>query len=150
MLRVSILNDQGLETNAGIFATEAELNEWYDYNLEYFPKPHTKTVLSLVEEKLKLQRQQESEDALNLGFKLLAKIRSMNRRKLKLGLWTSTKFNQLLSNPVGSQIERALWNGSLTTAAYLITNLSDFYSDIEIQEIITDINAHEAKWSYLI
>lgn len=150
MLRVSIKNYEGVETNAGTFTDEAKINEWYEFNKEYFPVDHTKTVTSLVEEKQKALRQQESEEALNLGFKLMAKIRALNRRKLNLGLWNENKFNQLLTSPVASQVERALWNGSLTTAAFLVTQMSEFYSDIEIAEIVTELNQHENKWIELI
>lgn len=149
MLRVHI-KVNGVVTNAANFQTEAQIDEWYDFNKDYFPEGHVKEVTSLVDMMLEKQRDQESEEAIELGTKLIAKIRKINRRKLKLGLWKQNKFNELLANQTATQIERALWNGSLGTAAFLLTNMSEFYSDIEIAEIVALINAHETKWQGLI
>jgi len=150
MLKVSITDENNVETNSGVFPDETQLNIWYNYNIDYFPDPHTKTVTSLVDIKAAQDRILESEEAIDLGTQLIVEIRSINRRKLKTGVWTSTVFNSLLTNATAAQIERALWNGSLTTAAYLLTSMSSFYSDIEIQSIVEKINAHEAKWVNLI
>jgi hypothetical protein len=83
-------------------------------------------------------------------MRLIIQIRAINRRKLKTGLWDQTKFNSLLVNTTAAQIERALWNGSLTTAAYLLTGMSAFYSDLEIEKIVEQITTHETKWAELI
>ena len=83
-------------------------------------------------------------------MRLIIQIRAINRRKLKTGLWDQAKFNSLLTSSTASQIERALWNGSLTTAGYLLTGMSAFYSDIEIGKIVDQITAHETKWAELI
>ena len=137
-------------TNYGEFQTEALCNEWYDDNLEAFPIGHTKQIFSLFEIKQEQKRLQESAEAIDLGLRLIIQIRAINRRKLKTGLWDQTKFNSLLVNTTAAQIERALWNGSLTTAGYLLTGMSAFYSDIEIAKIVEQINAHETKWIELI
>jgi len=149
MLKISIKKD-GVVTNEAQFQTEELCNEWYDDNFDFFPEGHVKSFLSLQDVILEARRDQESTEAIDLGTDLITKIRKINRRKLKLGLWTNTKFNELLASPVAAQVERALWNGSLTTAKYLLTNMSAFYSDIEIQELIAEIDAHELKWIDLI
>ena len=149
ILKVLIYDTNSVMTNAGTFSTENECLEWIEQNKHAFPNNFTYDIVSAGPTSQE-KRLEESEEALNLGFKLMAKIRATNRRKLKLGLWTESQFNALLSSSVASQVERALWNGSLETAAYLVTNLSSFYSDIEINEIVEEINAHEQKWSNLI
>lgn len=150
MLRAKILDSNNKETNGGVFGTEALLQEWYDFNVDYFPKPHTLVVTSLVDENLDKQRDIETEEAFDLGLKVRKLIRKLNRRKLKLGIWDSTKFNALMSSPIASQIERGLTNGSLGTVSYLLTNMSEYYSDLEIAPIVDKLNAHETKWSWLI
>lgn len=137
-------------TNYGEFQTEALCNEWYEENLEAFAEGHTKQIFSLFEIKQEEKRQQESYEAVDLGMRLIIQIRAINRRKLKTGLWDQTKFNSLLVSTNAAQIERALWNGSLTTASYLLTGMSAFYSDLEIEKIVDQITAHETKWSELI
>jgi len=147
-LAILIFNSNNQMTNLGGFDTEEECLQWMEQNKNAFPEDFTYNIISAGPTQQE-KRLEESEEALNLGFKLMAKIRATNRRKLKLGLWTESQFNALLSSSVASQVERALWNGSLETAAYLVTNLSSFYSDIEINEIVEEINAHEQKWSNL-
>ncbi len=137
-------------TNYGEFQTEELCNEWYEENLEAFASGHTKQIFSLFEIKQEEKRQQESYEAIDLGMRLIIQIRAINRRKLKTGLWDQTKFNSLLVSDTAAQIERALWNGSLTTAGYLLTGMSSFYSDIEIGKIVDQITAHETKWAELI
>lgn len=137
-------------TNFNEFATEELCNAWYEEYLDAFPEGHTKQIFSLAEELLDKQRDQESDEAVELGTLVIKRIRKINRRKLKLGLWSNTQFNALLASSTAAQIERALWNGSLGTAAYLLTNMSDFYSDLEIGPIVDILNAHETKWSNLI
>lgn len=149
MLKIIIKNTSAVVTNVGHFETEQQCLDWMESNRSGFPSEFTYIIMS-AETPIEYKRQQESEDALNLGFKLMAKIRAINRRKLKLGLWSESQFNALLSSTIASQVERALWNGSLETAAYLVTNLSNFYSDIEIGEIISEIQAHEQKWIDLV
>lgn len=150
MLRIVIKNSDGIETNGAIFPTEQAVNEWYEFNYDYFPVPHTKHITSIVDELKEKQRDQESDEAINLGETLVKKIRKINRRKLRTGVWTQDQFNALLVNANAAKIERALWNGSLTTAKYFMTQMSEFYSDIEIAEFIASIDAHELKWIELI
>lgn len=150
MFRITIKDQLNNISNAAEFATEAEVNEWYEYNLDFFPKPHSFEIISLADEKKEKLRIQESKEAVLLGNDLMIQIRATNRRKIKTGLWTEEKFNALLVSPVAAKIERALWNGSLQTAAYLLTSMSDFYSDIEIQKFISQIQTHETKWTTLI
>jgi hypothetical protein len=137
-------------TNYGEFESEVLCNEWYEENLEAFPVGHTKQIFSLFEIKQEEKRQKESTEAIDLGMRLIIQIRAINRRKLKTGLWDQTKFNSLLVNTTAAQIERALWNGSLTTASYLLTGMSAFYSDLEIEKIVEQITVHETKWAELI
>lgn len=137
-------------TNYGEFETEDLCNEWYEENLEAFANGHTKQIFSLFEAQQEKKRLQESKEAVELGTDIIIQIRSINRRKLKTGLWDQAKFNSLLASSTAAQIERALWNGSLTTAAYLLTGMSAFYSDLEIGKIVEQITAHETKWAELI
>jgi hypothetical protein len=150
MLRVRILDSNNNVVNEGVFADEAAVNDWYDFNKDFFVSPHTKVVTSTEDERVEALRDKESDEAVELGTKIIKNIRKINRRKLKLGLWTDTQFNALLASSTAAQIERALWNGSLTTAAYLLPNMSSFYSDLDIAPIVDMITAHEAKWSTLI
>lgn len=149
MFRIEIKSDNVL-TNYAEFSTEALCNEWHEENLEAFPAGHTKHIISLFEVIQEKKRLQESGEAIDLGMKLIVQVRAINRRKLKTGLWDQTKFNSLLVSTTAAQIERALWNGSLTTAGYLLTGMSAFYSDLEIEKIVEQINAHETKWAELI
>lgn len=137
-------------TNYAEFETEDLCNEWYEEHKDLFAEGHTKHIYSLFEIKQEEKRQQESYEAIDLGMRLIIQIRAINRRKLKTGLWDQAKFNSLLTSSTASQIERALWNGSLTTASYLLTGMSAFYSDIEIGKIVEQITAHETKWAELI
>lgn len=149
MFKIEIkLND--VLTNYAEFATEALCNEWYDENLIAFAEGHTKQIFSLFDIQQEVKRQIESKEAIELGTSIIIQIRAINRRKLKTGLWDQAKFNSLLVNTTAAQIERALWNGSLTTAGYLLTGMSAFYSDIEIGKIVDQITAHETKWAELI
>lgn len=149
MFRIEIkFND--VFTNFNEFQTEAECNEWYEEYKDLFPDGHTKQIFSLFDLIQDKKRIQESKEAIELGNDIIIQIRAINRRKLKTGLWDQTKFNSLLVNSTAAQIERALWNGSLTTAGYLLTGMSAFYSDIEIAKIVEQINAHETKWNELI
>lgn len=150
MFRVSIKDADNVETNAGTFETEDEVNEWYAFNLECFPMLHAKHVIPMADILLEQKRDQESHEAVELGALLMKKIRKVNRRKLKTGSWNQTQFNALLSSPIASNLERALWNGSLSTGKYLMSQMSSFYSDIEIAEFITLIDVHENKWIELI
>lgn len=150
MLKAQIKDEAENVTNEGVFQDEGAIKEWYEFNKDYFVQPHTLVITSLEEERLEAQRDKESDEAVELGTTIIKTIRKINRRKLKLGIWSPDVFNKLLSSPIAAQIERALWNGSLTTAAYLLTNMSDFYSDIEISPLIDTINQHEKKWSELI
>ncbi len=149
MFKIEIkLND--VLTNYGEFETEALCNEWYEENIEAFAQGHTKQIFSLFDIQQEKKRIQESKEAIELGTDVIIQIRAINRRKLKTGLWDQAKFNSLLVNTTAAQIERALWNGSLTTAGYLLTGMSAFYSDLEIEKIVDQITAHETKWSELI
>lgn len=149
MFKVEIkLND--VLTNYSEFSTEALCNEWYDENLEAFPEGHTKQIFSLFDIIQEEKRLQESKEAIELGTNIIIEIRAINRRKLKTGLWDQAKFNSLLVSSTAAQIERALWNGSLTTAGYLLTGMSAFYSDLEIEKIVNQITDHETKWAELI
>jgi hypothetical protein len=149
MFKIEIkLND--VLTNYSEFTTETLCNEWYEENLEAFPVGHTKQIFSLFDIIQEKKRYQESKEAIELGTDIIIQIRAINRRKLKTGLWDQTKFNSLLVSSTAAQIERALWNGSLTTASYLLTGMSAFYSDIEIAKIVEQITAHETKWTELI
>lgn len=149
MFKIEIkLND--VLTNYSEFTTEALCNEWYDENLEAFPVGHTKQIFSLFDILQEKKRYQESKEAIELGTDIIIQIRAINRRKLKTGLWDQAKFNSLLVSATAAQIERALWNGSLTTASYLLTGMSAFYSDLEIEKIVDQITAHETKWNELI
>lgn len=149
MFKIEIkLND--VLTNYSEFPSEALCNEWYDENLIAFAEGHTKQIFSLFDIQQETKRQIESKEAIELGTDIIIQIRAINRRKLKTGLWDQAKFNSLLVNTTAAQIERALWNGSLTTAGYLLTGMSAFYSDIEIAKIVEQINAHETKWIELI
>ncbi len=149
MFKIEIKSNDVL-TNYAEFATEELCNEWYDENLIAFDEGHTKQIFSLFDIIQEKKRIQESKEAIELGTDIIIQIRAINRRKLKTGLWDQTKFNSLLVSSTASQIERSLWNGSLTTASYLLTGMSAFYSDIEIAKIVDQINAHETKWSELI
>jgi hypothetical protein len=149
MFKIEIKSNDVL-TNYAEFTTEDLCNEWYEENKEVFPIGHTKQIFSLFDIQQETKRQIESKEAIELGTSIIIQIRAINRRKLKTGLWDQTKFNSLLVNSTAAQIERALWNGSLTTAAYLLTGMSAFYSDIEITKIVDQITAHETKWSELI
>ena len=150
MLKISIYDEKKELTNAAQFETESECEDWYEYNKDYFPNPHEKSITSLQDEILESMRDKESSDAIDLGTEIIKTIRKINRRKLKLGLWSEKQFNNLLLNPIAAQVERALWNGSLVTAAYLLKNMFEFYSDTEILELIEKIEIHEKKWSDLI
>jgi hypothetical protein len=149
MLKISIIKN-GVVTNSAKFSTEQEANTWYDFNSSYFPEGHEKQIVSLVDQELENLRFQESDEAISLGETIIKKIRMLNRRKLKLGVWTLAQFNNLLASQVAANVERALWNGSLVTAKDLLMSMSSFYSDIEIQSIINLIDAHESKWSNLL
>ena len=149
MIRIEIKLNNVL-TNYAEFETEALCIEWYEEHLEFFAEGHTKSFVSLFQIKLEEKRQQESKEAIELGTDIIIQIRAINRRKLKTGLWDQAKFNSLLVSSTAAQIERALWNGSLTTASYLLTGMSAFYSDLEIEKIVADIAAHETKWAELI
>lgn len=150
MLRIIIKDSAGEITNYIDAKTEAELNAWYEENKDVFKLGHTKSIVSLFDQYQEQKRLQESKEAIELGTDIIIQIRAINRRKLKTGLWDQAKFNSLLVSSTAAQIERALWNGSLTTASYLLTGMSSFYSDIEITKIVDQINAHETKWSELI
>jgi len=150
MFRVQIKDENNFVTNEGVFSTQAEIEVWYEFNYDYFPVPHTRHITSIVDELLDKRRDQESDEAISLGEALVKKIRKINRRKLRTGVWTQDQFNALLVNATAAKIERALWNGSLTTAKYFMTQMSEFYSDIEIAEFIASIDAHELKWVELI
>ncbi len=150
MIRIQIKDENLNIKNEGVFQTEELADQWYEFNYDFFPNPHTKHVTSMADEIAQEKRIKESKDAIELGTNLIVEIRAINRRKLKTGLWDQAKFNSLLVNSTAAQIERALWNGSLTTAGYLLTGMSAFYSDLEIEKIVEQINAHEAKWSELI
>ena len=147
MIRIQIKDENLNIKNEGVFQTEELADQWYEFNYDFFPNPHTKHVTSMADEIAQEKRIKESKDAIELGTNLIVEIRAINRRKLKTGLWDQAKFNSLLVNSTAAQIERALWNGSLTTAGYLLTGMSAFYSDLEIEKIVNQINAHETKWS---
>jgi len=149
MFKIEIKSNNVL-TNYAEFSTEALCNEWYEENLIAFADGHTKQIFSLFDIQQESKRLQESKEAIELGTNLIIEIRAINRRKLKTGLWDQAKFNSLLVSDTASQIERALWNGSLTTASYLLTGMSAFYSDLEIEKIVEQITAHETKWAELI
>jgi len=149
MFKIEIKSNDVL-TNYAEFTTEDLCNEWYEENLEAFPIGHTKQIFSLFDILQEQKRLQESKEAIELGTNIIIEIRAINRRKLKTGLWDQAKFNSLLISSTAAQIERALWNGSLTTASYLLTGMSAFYSDLEIEKIVEQINAHETKWNELI
>ncbi len=150
MLRVSIRNSEDVETNGGPFQDQAAIDEWYDFNKDYFPVPHTVVVTPLADTIVQAQRRQEAKESFDLGYEIRLQIKMINRRKLKAGVWAPEKFNQLLSSTTAAQIERGLGNGSLGTVAYLLTSMSDFYSDLEIGPIVALINAHESKYVNLI
>lgn len=137
-------------TNYCEYETEDLCNEWYEEHKDLFAEGHTKHIYSLFEVQQEEKRQKESKEAIELGTNIIVQIRAINRRKLKTGLWDQAKFKSLLVNTTAAQIERALWNGSLTTASYLLTGMSAFYSDLEIEKIVAQITAHETKWAELI
>ena len=150
MIRIQIKDENLNIKNEGVFQTEELADQWYEFNYDFFPNPHTKHVTSMADEIAQEKRIKESKDAIELGTNLIVEIRAINRRKLKTGLWDQAKFNSLLTSSTAAQIERALWNGSLTTAGYLLTGMSAFYSDIEIGKIVDQITAHKTKWAELI
>jgi len=99
---------------------------------------------SIDEEISAQQSKQESVEALNLGFEIVADIREINKAKIAA---QTLDVAALLADPVVANIERALWNGSLDTAKALINGLQSFYSAEEKAPIVEKIDAHLAKWS---
>jgi hypothetical protein len=92
--------------------------------------------------------EQESREAIDLGVTIIAKVRTINKSKLRSGAWDAAKLQQLLVNQDLSNLERLCWNGTLSTAKALIQSLDNtFYSSQEKQEIIALIDAHLTKWS---
>lgn len=133
MIRIQVLKD-GVETNGGVFANAQLAEEWYQENLTFFPEGHIKRLIPLTNTflndlDLDERRTIESEEALKLGEKLIIEIRKLNRKKLKLGIMSVTKFQELLQNPTAAAIERALWNGSFGTAKSLLLTMVQFYSE---------------------
>lgn len=87
---------------------------------------------------------QESIEALNLGFDIMADIRTLNKAKIAA---QELDFAALLSNSTVANIERALFNGSLDTAKTLINGLEGFYSAGEKAVIVAKIDQHLTKWA---
>ncbi len=147
--KVKVKNQAGDVTNEGIFASLAEAQAWYSANTAFFPNPNTAEYADITADLLDLQRDKESEEALNVGAVILRDIRKLNRKKLKSGQMTEQVFNQLISSQSNAVIERLLRNGSLLSAKFLIEELNGVYTEQEITDVIAKIVAHESKWAHL-
>lgn len=89
---------------------------------------------------------QESLEAISLGVELMAKIRSLNKKKISDGTLTTQQFIAMLADENMFAIERAIWNGSFDTAKTLIQNLNQYYSSDEKSPILSKINAFLTKY----
>lgn len=112
-----------------------------------FPAQYTVETSDITAEVTAQEELQESEEAINVGVAIIAKVRTINKLKLRNTIWDAATFNALLINPTMANIERACWNGSLSTAKALVQSLDNTYYTNEEKQIIIDmINAHLTKW----
>ncbi|HEY9705637.1 MAG TPA: hypothetical protein V6C58_24575 [Allocoleopsis sp.] len=149
MFRIEIKNSLNEVTNAAEFETSEQCNNWYLSLKETFDlsiPDHTYSITNIESELKERMLDQESSEAIDVGNKVIKEIRKLNRKKLKKGDWTNEQFQSLLANSTAASIERALWNGSLNTADFLISSMTAFYSNQEIQNIKNIIKVHEDKW----
>lgn len=145
MFKILVLKD-GIETNSAKFETNQECQDWYSANASSFVSGHVYSIEDISNEILEQNLEIESDEAIELGTKIIKNIRKLNRKKLKTNVWDNAKFNSLIANATAANIERALWNGSLNTADFLISSMTEFYTVGEINEIKAMISTHENKW----
>jgi triphosphoribosyl-dephospho-CoA synthetase len=147
--RAIVKNSSGQITNQGVFPDLQAAQAWYSFNSVHFPSGNSVEYVDITSELLEMQRDAESEEALQVGTAILRDIRKLNRKKLKSGQMTEQAFNQLISSQSNAVIERLLRNGSLLSAKFLIEELNGVYTEQEITDVIAKIVAHESKWAHL-
>lgn len=112
-----------------------------------FPAPQTYTIANIDGEIQAQNEEKESAESLALVANLKTKIRALNKRKIKTGVWTAETFNAFIASPLIAQAERALNQASLGGYLSLIPQATAFYTAEEIAEIAALVNQHVQKWT---
>jgi hypothetical protein len=90
---------------------------------------------------------QESVEAFNLALLIKAKIRVINLKKLKSGIWNDAKWNQFKNDSTIALANKALDQASLNDFKTIIQSVSEeFYSQNEKANITNMIDGHNLKW----
>lgn len=141
MIRARYYNTEGELVNEGVFVDAAAVaaftaaNNYGSLTKEELDEDAFQAELAqdLADEALGEKRQKQ-------GRRIVARINGINSRKLTSGAMSPTLFQQLLTNPTITGIERALMNGSLGTAISLINTLDEtFYTTAEKNKIKNEL-----------
>jgi hypothetical protein len=112
-----------------------------------FPAPQTYTITNIDQEIQKKNEATESKEAIALTTSIKEQIRTLNKRKLRDGVWTAETFNAFISSTLIAQAERALGQASLGGYLSLIPQATAFYTEEEITVIADQVNQHVQKWA---
>ena len=114
-----------------------------------FPPIESYLITDTFENEKKLLALKESEEALDLANKLKIQVRTLNKEKLRLGIWPKETFFEFIASPDIAALERSLSQASLGTYLSLLSKASKFYEVSELLTIEQQIKAHIQKWELL-
>lgn len=114
-----------------------------------FPSLEEMVVENNETEDSKALRTQESREAILLVEELKIQIRTLNKEKLGLSVWSKEVFLDFISSPDIAAIERSLNQASLGTYLSLLPKAEKFYTKEEILGIAVQVTDHINKWQQL-
>lgn len=159
VLEIIVTDAEGVESAALITGEDIALSisvrndvDASGMNVRYhtLPAEFTSQITDITAEVRDKYELEESKAALQLATELTEIIRTLNKKKLATGVWTTQIFQSFLTSTLIAQAERALKNASLGTYKSLILNATEFYTGDEITSIIDKVVEHETKWAAII
>lgn len=156
---IKSVDSEGVESAALITGEDIALSisvrndvDSFGRNIRYhtLPAEFTSQITNITAEVKDRYELAESKVALQLATELTEIIRTLNKKKLATGAWTTQIFQSFLTSTLIAQAERALKNASLGTYKSLILNATEFYTGDEITSIIDKVVEHETKWAAII
>ena len=136
MFRISIKNQENIETNGAEFLTEQLCTDWKTENHDAFPEGYTFSIINLSEIKQFEADESKGLKYQEIGKRVLAKIHAINVQKIRLGMLTTENIVAMLNDQTIINIERLLLNGYLSRAVSMINAMPDNYFSSEHKQLI--------------
>lgn len=148
-LNIDGVTEENLDT-ADAINTETRFENGVDVTYYFFLKEYD-VIYQDISAAIALEKEkEESREALALVEFLKIHIRTLNKAKLKSGVWNAQTFQAWLQSPIIQAARTTLNDASLKTYKSYVLQSSAFYTEDEIAYIVSKIDAHENKWATIL